>query len=313
MTLIPKLNITQDTDTGLNILINEITGNYTSENTGGYGGTNPAITDVTVVRFLFSSYLTETQADQNVTECVAGYEYEVWGTGAGDVVVDDKTFVLGDVFILEVDATPVIGDDLYLKETGRFSFITDFLPADGSVEVTPSSMGIDETTFPDSVYHAKYEVYTTDYLQSAPFPAGTYYVLGDALNVIEVASTGYKYNAGEVFTVDGSDTFTDVTGTNSVCKLNAYVTYNFPLFYNAIVLYNSIQQEYVSDTCANKPCLEQKLFKMNTLSLRLQLLGEGLYSYRLQLPLWIFNFLLGTILNNCLVPSGYSKNNHCLI
>lgn len=264
MALSPKIYPTLDLSTGMTLRIDDITGNYTALNTGGYGAPNTPITSVTRVRFLVSSFLTEAAAS-NVTECVPSVEYEVTGSGVDPVEVDNKEFLLGDRFILEVDATPTIPDGLYVTQTGRYAVITDFLPADQYTELNPALIGIDSTTFPDSAYQATYELYTTEYLEGATFQAGTYIVAGTSLDVIEVASTGFRYNVGEVFTVDGSDTFTDISGTNTINLLDSQVTQDFPLYYDAWVLYNLIEQEYVNDACCNKPCLEQKLFKMNTL------------------------------------------------
>jgi len=90
-------------------------------------------------------------------------------------------------FVLEVDATPVIGANLKLRQTGRYALITDFLPPDQYLSVIPSHMGIDSLTYPNSAYHATYEIYTTEYLEAASFPAGTYIVVGASM--ISVTTT----------------------------------------------------------------------------------------------------------------------------
>jgi len=262
MALELKIDITQDLETGESIRIDDITGNYTPSNTGGYGFPNTSINAVTKTRFLFRSYLTTQQAE-NVTECIPNVEYQVTGTGSGVVEVDGKEFSLGDVFILEADGTPTIPSGLYVTQTGAYAVLPTFLPTDGNVEFTPAEIGINQLTFPDSAYQTTYEIYTTEYLEGASFPAGTYIVSGTSLDVIEVASTGFQYRVGEVFTVGSTDTFTNVSGTNSVAFQDSTVTEDFPLFYDSWTAYKTVEQEYVNDACCNKECVEQKLFRMN--------------------------------------------------
>jgi len=112
MALSPLLYITLDYSTGSLVRIDDITGLYTADNTGGYGLPNPNMSAINKTRFLFSSYVTESTADQNVTECLANVEYVVNGTGANTVVVDTKTFVLWDILILRTDAATICGEVL---------------------------------------------------------------------------------------------------------------------------------------------------------------------------------------------------------
>lgn len=264
--IVPKLDITQDLDTGLTIRVDDITGAYTTENPGGYGFPNPEIYEVNRVRFLFSSYLSIISADQNVTECIASVEYQVYGSGNSTVDVDGKSFILGDKFIIETDATPVIGTGLLLKETGRFATITNFLPNDLFIDFVPSQTGNNQLIFQDSAYQSLYQVFITQYFSGASFPAGTYIVKGDPLKRIQVTSTGFEYNAGEVFAVSGADTFTDITGTNSICKLEADTVYNFPLIYYAWQAKNVVEQQYVLRNCG---CKEKYAFALSEIQSRL--------------------------------------------
>lgn len=257
MALDLKLYITEDLNDGTTVRIDDITGDYTSENTGGYGTPNPKMSDVTKTRFLFSSYLTVTNLNENVTECESGKEYKVNGSGVNTVVVDTKTYSLGDTFVLETDATPVIGSGLTLAETGRFAYPTTFLPSDLSIEFTPSLFGIDSLEFPDSAYIVTYEVYTTEYA-AGTIGAGTYIVLGTS-GTIDIS--GVTYNAGEVFTQDSSFTF---TGSNNIALFNADVEYSFPLYYFALQARNNVANEYVQKNCKCKEGLGYKLFKIDS-------------------------------------------------
>jgi len=241
-----KIYITQDLDTGLTIRIDEITGDYTDTN-NGYGFPNPYIYDVTKMRFLFSSYLSETFISTAVSQCKAGVQYVVSGSGSNTVVVDTKTFVLGDTFILEVDATPVIGSGLSLNTTGIFAMQTDFLPGEEWLLVIPSQMGVDSLIYPDSVYHTVAQYFTTEYTQGQSLSAGTYIVKGDAGNVINVS--GVSYNPGETFTLTGTDTFSDTTGTSSVCLYVTSATDNTPLTYWSYKYKTVLQQKYASNSC----------------------------------------------------------------
>lgn len=257
MALDLKLYITEDLNEGTTVRIDDITGSYTSDNTGGYGAPNPSITSVTKTRFLFSSFLTVSNLNSNVTECESGKEYKVNGSGANTVVVNTKTYSLGDTFVLEVDATPVIGTGLTLAETGRFAYPTTFLPTDNYIEFTPSLFGIDTLEFPDSSYIVEYEVYTTSYSAGA-VAAGTYIVLGTSGTI---TISGVTYNAGEVFTRSSGFTF---SGSNNIALFNSSVEYSFPLYWSALQARNNVANEYVSKNCKCKEGLSYKLFQIDS-------------------------------------------------
>lgn len=247
-----KLYITQDLNNGNIVRIDDITGNYTTENTGGYGTPNPNIADVNKVRFIFSSYLTEQNAAEGVLTCEANKEYEVVGSGEETVVVATQTYVLGDKFILMDDAIPVIGEGLSLNETGRFAYTPDFLPADIYDTFNPSSFGINSLIFPDSTYFCNYQVFTT--LVSAGLTiAGTYIVMSGSIDI-----SGIVYNAGEVFTMNGNFSFTG----NDIARYNAEVDYAFPLYYAALQARNNIALKY-SNSCNCDDTLTYKLMQID--------------------------------------------------
>ena len=239
MALNRKLYITQDFVNGDKTRIDEVTGFYSTENTGGYNYPNITQGDVKKTRWVFSSYLKEQQAS-TVLACVSNVEYEVTGTGSGTVVVDNKTFLLGDTFVLVVDATPTIGSGLTLTETGRFAYATSFLPSLLYEEFSPSEFGINSLTFPDSAYQVSSEIYTTGYLAAATFPAGTYIVSGASGTVIQVASTNYRYRVNEVFTTTSSTAFSNISGTGTIYKLEDSVTCAFPLYFDALQARNEV-------------------------------------------------------------------------
>lgn len=254
MALSSLLYITQDYSTGDLVRIDEITGLYSVDNTGGYGAPNPSMSAINKTRFLFSSYVTESTADQNITECLANVEYVVNGTGSNTVVVDTKEFVLGDIFVLRADATPVIGDGLTLAQTGRYGYVPTFLPADIYLEVSPSEFGLSDLIFPDSSYKTTYELYSTSVSAGAGIAAGTYICSG----AVTIGTAVYA--EGEVFTKTSPFTFTGA----DIYAFEADVTYNFPLLYNSVASRNNIANQYVQKNCKCKDALGQKLFKIDT-------------------------------------------------
>jgi hypothetical protein len=176
------------------------------------------------------------------------------GTGANTVVVDTKTYVLGDIFVLMEDATPVIGSGLSLNETGRFAYTPDFLPADLYEEFMPSSFGIDSLTFPDSSYFVTYQLFTTLLTAGAGKPDGTYIVMGTSGTT---TISGVVYNFGEVFTQGSTFTFTG----NSIAEYYTEETYSFPLYYFAWQAIKNLTLEVANCTC--NPELEQRLMEVN--------------------------------------------------
>ncbi len=194
-----------DFTNGETVVINDLTGGYEATiNPTGYGSPNIPITDVNAVRFIFGSYLTESEATV-ATAIEAGREYTTSGTGS--FVFDTKTVIAGDTFIFMTDGTPTIPSTMVMTATGRFSPATDFLRVDVlSGEFTPSLMGIDETVFHDSIYSLQMNVYTTSYAAGSSRPAGTYIVYGDIGDTVTISGVVYRIN--EVFTIGTTFTFT---------------------------------------------------------------------------------------------------------
>lgn len=251
MTLIPRISREQSLYTGEYTDIFDITGAYSvTDNPGGYGAPNPTIGSITRTRFIFCSYLTEQYAEKPVFECLPGVQYEVYGSGSNTVVVDSKTYTLGDIFILQVQATPSIGDGLFLKKTGKFAALTKFVPTKtapvySSQRFVPSECGIDTLIFPDSTYQCVYELYGQAFSAGA-INAGTYLVSGVYMEDTAVIS-GVTYNVGEVVIIPSNTTF---TGT---ADLNAFIAesepFNYPLYYYAWQSKINIEDLYVSDSC----------------------------------------------------------------
>lgn len=246
-----KIYPTQDLNEGLIVRIDEITGLYTATN-NGFGTVNPSIADVKKMRVLWSSYLTETLIVTGNSLCKAGVQYIVVGSGSNTVVVDTKTYVLGNTFILGIDAVPIIGGGLSLNTTGIIAMQTTFLPIDKFFTVIPSQMGVDSLVYPDSVYHGKAEYYTTSYNAGDSLAAGTYIVNGDPGNVISVS--GIHYNPGEVFVLSGIGSFSNITGLSTVNLFVANTTINFPLTYWSYGYKTILEQKYSDRNCA---CNEQ--------------------------------------------------------
>lgn len=249
MALALKLYPTQDINTGLTLVIDDITGAYTSLNLGGYGAPNPLITDITKVRFVFSTYLSETQASP-VTDCLMGVEYIVGGTGT--VVVDTKTFTTGQTFILQQDGTPSIATTATLTETGRFAGNCTFLPTLLNATFVPSDLNITGLVFqPDTTVTCTYEVYTGNIAAGAGNAAGTYIVQGTPITDTVIIGTSV-YQVGEVINPTGIFTF---SGSGTLCLLNAFVTEPFPIIYQTYQFYIAAMQEFVngcSCSCGGK-------------------------------------------------------------
>lgn len=277
--LIPKQFIYFDYSAGETLRIDDITGNYNAENTTGYGSPNPAIWQVNKVRFLFSSFLTERNANTNVKECLTNVEYRVVSSGIAApsgptprVIVDTKRYFLNDTFILMSDQTPVISISLALEETGRYACVTPFLPVDFFTTFAPSAFGIDQLIFPDSAYTSTEEVYTTSFVAGNVFSAGTYIVKGDPLNRIKVAESGSSYYVGEVFTTTTDTSFSDDIGTNQICLFAASGTLTFPLTYYAQKVKDNIQTAFTTAGC---PCKDQLEFPLFQVYSRLQAIQEN--------------------------------------
>lgn len=237
-----EILVTEDFATGNVVRIDDITANYTDA--------------VNATRFLFSNYSKDLQVNTDVKECKSNVEYVVTGSGANTVVVDTKTFLLGDVFILRVDATPTIGVNLKLAETGRVLSYSTFLPTDFYKEFSPSEFGVDSLIFNDSTFKCSYEVFSTAVVAGSGIAAGTY-IVKTGTAVIGSAT----YRAGEV--IIKTSTFTLASGT--IYLLDASQEFVFPLYYNALQARNEIANAYVKQGCTCRNELELKLFKIDNI------------------------------------------------
>lgn len=237
-----EILVTQDFATGDVVRIDDITDNYT--------------TTINATRFLFSNYSKDLLVNTDITECKTNVEYVVTGSGANTVIVDTKTFVLGNVFSLRIDATPTIGSGLKLAETGRVVSFSTFLPTNIYKEFSPSEFGIDALTFNDSTFKCTYEVYDTEITSGAGKAAGTYIVKTGTAVI-----SGATYRAGEV--IIKTSTFTLTSGT--IYLIDESQEFVFPLYFNALQARNDIANAYVKQGCTCRNELELKLFKIDNL------------------------------------------------
>ena len=215
--------------------------------TSNYGSPNPEITDVNATRFVFSSVNGQASRQTNVTALQANVEYQLVGTGS--MTINGKTFSAGNTFILRVSVTVTPPSTLQIDETGYYSPVTSYDPATEPYEqFVPSQVGIpDNLYFPDNIFTCEYDVFTTEYLESIVFPAGTYIVTGTG--TINVDINGYTYNVGEVFTTTVSTFFLNVTGTNKVVQLYGSTTFYFMTYKYAYQVYESYINAIAEGQC----------------------------------------------------------------
>lgn len=211
-----------------------------------YGTPNPEVTDVNATRFVFSSVSARANTQTNVTSLKANYEYEFVGTGT--ITIDGKIFNAGDTFIFRVNVSVTPPATIQINETGYYSPVTSYDPAtEGYEQFVPSQTGIpDNLYFPDNIFTCEYDVYTTEYVETISFPAGTYIVTGTGKIELDIDSN--NYNVGEVFTVSTSTFFFDVTGTNKVVKLEGSTTFYFMTYKYAYQVY----EKYISAIAAGQ-------------------------------------------------------------
>ena len=215
--------------------------------TSNYGSPNPEITDVNATRFVFSSVTGQASRQTNVTALQANVEYQLVGTGS--MTIDGKVFSAGDKFILRVSVTVTPPSTLQIDATGYYSPVTDYIPSvDAYEQFVPSQVGIpDNLYFPDNIFICEYDVFTTEYTTGVTFPAGTYIVTGTG--TVEIDSTQYVYNVGEVFTVSTSTLFSNITGTNKVVQLYGSTTFYFMTYKYAYQVYEKFVQAVAQGQC----------------------------------------------------------------
>jgi len=220
------------------------------------------ITSVNATRFVFASVNTIANAKVDQTNLLANREYVLVGTGG--ITIDGKIFNAGDKFILRVDVSVTPPSTLKINETGYYSPVTSYLPTEDYEEFVPSQTGIsDETVFPDNVFTCTYDVYTTEYLKGVLFDEGTYIVVGSQGGKIEVIGSGYDYNVGEVFTIDTSTTFDNLSGTNKVVKLESSTTFYFQTYKYANLVYENYVKQIAKGNCSQD--LQSNFLKVHTL------------------------------------------------
>lgn len=211
-----KPSVNFNFNNGETFTITDYTGLYDATlNPTGYGAPNIAANDINATRFIFSSYLKEQQADQDVTDIQSNVEYLV--VGSGSFTWDTKTYNAGETFISMLSGKPTLPSTIKLQETGRYNPVTTFIPIDVTTpDFTPSLLGINDTTFPDSVYNVEMDVYTTVYAAGSARPAGNYIVINDTVTVGSVT-----YRVGEVFTQSAPFT---TSGSGSIVKFYTTTT-----------------------------------------------------------------------------------------
>jgi hypothetical protein len=228
--------------------------------TSDYGTPNPEVTDVTATRFVFSSVNGQANRLTNVTALQANVEYELVGTGT--MTIDGKVLTAGDKFILRVDVTVAPPSGLQIDETGYYSPVTSYLPTSDYEEFVPSQLNIqDESYFPDNIFTCEYDIFTTSYPDASLLPIGTYIVLGGGS--ILISSTGDVYNSGEVFTITASTSFDNVTGTNTVSKLESSTTFYFMTYKYAYQVYERYISAIAQGQCGTN--LQANFIKVHSL------------------------------------------------
>lgn len=258
MTLARKAFINFDINNGTTLNILDYTGAYDSvNNLTGYGNPNLDTHAIKYFRYLFSSYLTESNP-QSTTNIVAGQEILVGGIGS--FIFDTKTFSTGQTFIAMTSGSPTL-NQCTLTTTGRFSSASAFLPTQViSLPLSPSlAIGVNDLIFPDSTYTLQLDSYTTSYTAQAGIPAGTYVIYGIVGQTAIV--TGVTYRINEVMVQGG--TFT-MTGTASIALFYDSITTYQQLSYYANQSQISMELQVAQSSCGNRENLTEALERIST-------------------------------------------------
>jgi hypothetical protein len=174
--------------------------------------TGDSTENISAVRVIFATYnsLSGTSSTKNIKKWT---EYKL----NQDTIINGSQYPSGSIVILANDFK-LTGNDT-ATPTGyygeRYTWNSSNLTP---ITVVPSQTGYttSDTYFADLAFSVRYEAYGAKYY-SGTIGAGTYYVLGNEGDYITIS--GNRFYAGEVVTQATSFTFTNVLGTNALCKL----------------------------------------------------------------------------------------------
>lgn len=233
---------------------------------------------VGAVRILFGTYDSIT-APATVSSMKAWREY----TLSQATTINGRSYASG--------ATVLLANDFNLTgttravETGYYGERITWVPASvDPAAFSPSQTGYttSDTYFADLAFSVRYELYGAEVSASlTPSAAGTYYVKGLEGDYI-VTSFGNFY-AGEIFTATTSFTFTNGTGTNTICPFIDSTEGSFATKKNA---YNVLQTyiESIADpaTVTNSQRLQADFLTVNALFQMINMMEDQDYNVSLE-------------------------------
>jgi len=214
-----------------------------------YSSSTILMSSVYATRFKFATVNSLNSKASGVKDLKMGVEYTV--TGTGTIVIDTKTFSVGDTFVLYVDVTVSYATIMSIDETGYFVPVSGFVPSLlPYATFVPSQVGQSSNIiFNDNINDCIYEIYnTTNLAGSVTISTPTQFIVqGAALGTIVIS--GVTYRVGEVFTKSTTFTFADGIGTNTVCALYGSNQFYFMTDYYANQTYEGYVQAITGDSC----------------------------------------------------------------
>jgi hypothetical protein len=218
----------------LNVLeFYDVTGAYSTVNTGGFGSPNITYANVTRARIKVALY----PAQDNPQTLSSGESFvqnvEYIKTLGDSSTIDNKVFTIGDYFVPHTSGLTVPTDDEW-ETTGYI--VIDILPAtwlpnssNNPLYVSLSNLQQVADTIQDGIYTVEYEAYqSVSALPQSAVNENTYIVIGTGT----VSYNSNTYRSGEVFTAVNANTITVASGSASVGKLNASNTRDYILVPN---------------------------------------------------------------------------------
>lgn len=221
----------------------DVTGAYSSVNTGGYGSPNPTYGDINKTRLLIAVY----PAQETAAVMSAGSSFEVnkayMKTDGLPSTIDGKQFYVSNIFTPLVSGLTVPSGDKWIW-TGYVVINSNYVPnnSNNPLYISIPNLLQQGDTIADGIYTIEYQIFRS---QSAlPISAvneSTYIVGGTGT----VSYNGNIYRGGEVFTADNGNTISVASGSPSVSKLEAANTKDYILSPN---LENTYSQTVVAAT-----------------------------------------------------------------
>lgn len=207
----------------------DVTGVYSSNNTGGYGSPNIDYADVEMVRLKIANYPALTAEPVIPSGAPLGQYYEYLKISGTPQVYDNKTISIGDFFIPHVAGLTVLSGDEFIA-TGFYSapiLPATYLPASTTPILYLNSIQLGQFSatpqvINDNLINLNYEVYDSLQIGGTATIDATYMAYSST-----VTYGGSTYRLGETFTAGAA---TAITGT--VVKLASSVSQDFVLTYN---------------------------------------------------------------------------------